>query len=716
MDQQTLTNHLVNTSKNDFDVACKIVLQEFFDLKAINVDGPSDGGTDFVSFNRGGSRNQVGYQATTQKNKIKIKAFNDAKKNLEKLGATRFYFFTSQSISETTARRLENDIFNEIGIPSTCFGAKHVAGILLEENLLNIFLDKTNSPLPRNFATSPDYREMALHAYTVMSGDTRNMRDGIYDDTILFVLSSQGETAEKDLPETVLTYLKLEESRYSYIQNRVGALFGKQLIRRTSKGNIVLTDKANTDIDLRKRIYEKELEDLSAAQIDLMRNEFNFDWTVEDSKQISIYIAGVYIEDQIKLLKEIDSKISIHPVLNIQGRGIDSLKEYLLNTGKIPPGNIDLVSKKLVNLASNHPLVTKLARASVYVALEGSSPIVSAKVLGAGRWSDYRILIETTVAIPWICTQLFSGHGHSSFASSKQAIKRAKKLGASLHITYFYLNECAAHLLRARNYDGIELSPEELCYSPNAFISNYYSLKKQGIKVPESLMEYLKIFSPSVLVKRQEMSEWVRTVMTDVQSILNRSGIKFVESPKYTHHQSKFFEQEYTYYLNKIKSSKPIQLINHDVWALQFTNDSIADKGEHWLILTYDKSIINVSKVNEYSGWVSTPERFLDLTSNYGSLTEAQYVTLVHSFATYSEKTLSAGARIIDKVIQYASVEMQEWEFKNKFDQFKNNLVSTTDLDSINSAQNIDKGIDEFLRTHGLHSIKKRAVKDLEVD
>lgn len=715
MDQQTLTNHIANTSKGDFDIACKIILKEVFGLTAINVDGTDDGGTDFTSFDKMGARNPVGYQITTQKKGLQKKALQDAKKNLEKLKAERFYYFTSQSISETTSKKFENDIFNEIGLPATCFGAKHVAAFLIEENLINLYLDQTNSPLPRNFASSPDYKEMALYSYTLMSDDSRNMRDGIYDDTILFIISSEGEVSESDLPEKVLTYLNLSETKHSYIQNRIGSLFGKRQIRRTASDKIVLTETADTDINLRKRIYEKELEDLSAAQIDLIRDEFGYNWSTDDSKKISIYIAGIYIEDQFNLLKDIDSKISNHPVLQGQNRGLNELKEYLIKTGGVAPKHIDIISKKLIDLASNHPLIAKLARASVYVALEGTNPVISAKALGAGRWSDYRILTETTVAIPWICTQLFRGHGHSSFSSSKQAIKKATKLGASLHITYFYLNECAAHLLRARNYDGIELSEEELSYSPNAFISNYFSLKRQGISVPSNLMDYLKIFSPAVLIKRTEMSDWVRAIMTDIQSIMNRSGIEFIESPKFTHEQSKFFEQEYAYYLDKMHLFKPTHLINHDVWALQFTNELI-HKGEHWIILTYDKSLINVSKVNEYKGWVSTPERFIDLTTNCGNLTDTQYTSLIHSFATYSEKTLSAGARIIDKIIQYASPKMQEWEFKNEFDVFKNNLLSNTDLNAIDSVQKIDNSIEEYLREHGFKNNNNKVSSELEVD
>jgi hypothetical protein len=717
MDQDTLTNHLTNMSKALFDIACRIVLKEVFNLTVINVDGPWDGGTDFTSFDKGGQRSLSAYQVTTQKKEIERKVYKDAQKVIERLGANKFYFITSISISETTARKLENTISEELKIPSICLGSKHIASFLIEESLLNRFLDEANYPLPRSFSASPDYREMALHAYTIMSDDARGMRDGIYDDTIIFIIADKQELTEHELIEETIKYLGLDENKYQYLSKRIGALFGKQFIQRTLDGKITISDKSGADLKIRRRIYEKELEDLSAAQIDLMRNEFDSNWSVEDSKSVSVFIADSYIADQVELLKEIKASIAINPILKLQEKGISSLKEYLLKKRIVAPNQIEEATEKLIKTASNHPLVTKLARASVYVALEGSNPIVSAKALGAGRWSDFNILVEPSVSIPWVCAQLFNGKVNPFFDASKRAIQKSLKLGSSLYISYFYLNECASHLLRARKYAGLDLNPEELRYSPNAYISNYYSLIAQGTNIPDNIMEYLRIFSPSVLVERHDTKDWVRSIMTDIQTILNKSGISFIESPKYSHEQCSTFETEYIYHLSESKLDKPRHLVDHDAWALQFTHDLITKEGQHWLILTYDRSMISVGRSDVYAGWVTTPNRFLDLTASYDNLSEAQYISLVHSLATYSERTLSAGARIIDKIVQYASSEMQNWEFKKDFEEFKKNIIAKTDLDSIGAVQQIDASVDSFLESHGIKiSNLKANLEEVEVD
>lgn len=714
MDQETLTNHLVNLSKSLFDTACQIVLKDFFDIIAINVDGINDGGTDFIGVTSSGKRTSTAYQVTTQKKKVSNKFESDVKKAVEKLGATRFYFFTSTNISETNARKLEHDLSNDLDIPVICFGAKHIAGFLLEGSLLNRFLDKTNYPLPRSFADSPDFKEMALYGYTVMSDDARGMKDGIYDDTILFVLSEQAELTELQLIEKVIEFLGVETGKEQYIKNRLGALFSKSRIKKTEFNHISLASGAIDDVNTRKRLYEKELEDLAAAQIDIMRNDFQVNWTPENSKDVGVYIADSYIARQFQLLDDIGSNIAIRGLFRDSKGSEDGIKNYIIQKTGLSKRKASDATSSLIKNASNHPLITKLARASVYVALEGLNPIVTAKALGVSRWNEFDILVEPSVAIPWICSQLYLGSVNNSFDIATKSVMRAKKLGSKLFIPYYYINECASHLISARSYVHIDSTglEEELRYSPNAYIANYFSLKQQNERVPENLLDYLKTFSSAIQVERHDYKDWVRSVMTDIQSILTRSAINFVDIPFYDDpNDYSYFQTEYAYSLEKKNRKKPKGLINHDVWALQFTHDEVKNKQRHWAILTFDKAMAEVAKNSEYSGWVITPDRYLDLTTGNQSLSESQYASLVHSLASSSEKTLSMGARIIDKVVNYASNQMQNWEFKQDFDKFKKNLLSQYDFDSTGSYE-FDSKIDEFLKNHGIVIHSEQEVED----
>lgn len=706
MDIETLTNHISGLGKYYFENACKIILQDVFNLHAVNVDGKNDGGTDYTSFSESGQRLSVAYQITTQRTAITNKAYKDAKKSIEKLGVTRFYFFTTVNIDETDIRKLENQISIELDIPSTCLSSRNIAGLMIKENLLNRFLDETNYPLPREISSVLEYREMAVHSYTLLSDDAAKLKSGIYDDTVMFILSNKESYEEEVLLLEVKHFLNLSEEREEVLKRRLGALFGKNLIRRTADGLIQLTPQTKNELESRKTIYEIELTSLASAQVDLMRNEFSTDWTAEDSKKVALWIANAFISDQISNLKEAKASIVSNPLFDIEENGLDKLRTFLIKEKKIQPKVAEEIITKLLENASDHPLIAKISRASVYLALEGSNPISSAKALGANRWSDFNILVEPTVAIPYICSQLYKGKVNRYFDTAIKSILQAKSFGARPYIPFFYINECAGHLLKARRYVELELNEEELVYSPNAFVSNYYALKLQGARLPSSFMEYLCSYSSAIKTERSDVKFWIRAIMTDIQSHLSRGGVEFIDVPFYNDGECAEFEKEYLYQLSNLEIDKKSHLIKHDTYALQFTNDEIVNNQKHWIVLTYDRSMIAVSKNKTYKGWITNPIKFLDFTESTKPLSETKLISLVHSVATFSEKTLAAGARIIDRVVKFASKEMQNWEFKQEIEKFKNETIQEVDLNQSDFSLDIDKKTDEFLKKLGIDQSK----------
>ena len=218
-------------------------------------------------------------------------------------------------------------------------------------------------------------------------------------------------------------------------------------------------------------------------------------------------------------------------------------------------------------------------------------------------------------------------------------------------------------------------------------------------------MDYLSSFSSSIKTERKDIKTWVRAIMTDIQSFLGKANVEFIDVPFYKDNDCKEFEIEYMYHLNNLGYEKKPHLIQHDIYALQFTNDKISKNLEHWIILTYDTSMISVSTSGLYRGWITNPIKFMDLTEITKPLSETQLISLVHSFAKFSEKTLSVGARIIDRVIKFAASEMQNWEFQQEINKFKLELVKRTNLEKPNFIYDVDKKTDEYLKKRGIKLI-----------
>lgn len=708
MDIETLTNHISKLGKQYFDKVCNLVFLEIFRYTAINIDGSYDGGTDIVTI-KDGQRERIAYQITTQKTDIKNKAYRDAKKAIEKLSIDKYYFLTTYNLSEIESRMIEDEISKDLGIKASCFSPRLIAGLILRENKLNKILDALNYPLPRQHGNIVDIKEKALHSYSLFSDDASKLKYSVYEDTILFSLY-KNSMSEDELINSVITFLNLNEDTRDFIKRKIDSLFGKSSVEKEENGNIILSPKSFEDLENRQKLYERELANLSAAQTDLLK-EKNIPWTEDESKKISLWIANAYIANQFENLKDINASIVNRDFYNISENGAFKIKDYFIKHKSIQEDIADEITNELLEMASSHPLITKISRASVYVALDGNNPIISSKAIGASRWSDIKIIIESSVALPFICSVLYNGNTNKFFNNSVRSIVQAKELDSLLFIPYYYINECAGHLLTARKYIGFE-DNKELEYSANVFISNYFFLKNRGIKTPDTILEYLQTFSNSIKIEKDNVKVWVRSIMTDLQSILTTNGIQYIDIPQYNESDIQDIEITYKEILEEQKVKKKLHLIKNDVYTLKATNERIVKEGEVWVILTNDKSLINFSKTDYFKGWITNPLRFLQITELSKPMSESKLISLVHSVATFSERTLSLGARIMDRLISLSSKEIQNYELKAEIEKFKQETINSVNIEDPNILDLIDSKTDEFIERLGLSKLEELEIND----
>ena len=708
MDIETLTNHISKLGKQYFDKVCNLVFLEIFRYTAINIDGSYDGGTDIVTI-KDGQRERIAYQITTQKTDIKNKAYRDAKKAIEKLSIDKYYFLTTYNLSEIESRMIEDEISKDLGIKASCFSRRLIAGLILRENKINKILDALNYPLPRQHGNIVDIKEKALHSYSLFSDDASKLKYSVYEDTILFSLY-KNSMSEDELINSVITFLNLNEDTRDFIKRKIDSLFGKSSVEKEENGNIILSPKSFEDLENRQKLYERELANLSAAQTDLLK-EKNIPWTEDESKKISLWIANAYIANQFENLKDINASIVNRDFYNISENGAFKIKDYFIKHKSIQEDIADEITNELLEMASSHPLITKISRASVYVALDGNNPIISSKAIGASRWSDIKIIIEPSVALPFICSVLYNGNTNKFFNNSVRSIVQAKELDSLLFIPYYYINECAGHLLTARKYIGFE-DNKELEYSANVFISNYFFLKNRGIKTPDTILEYLQTFSNSIKIEKDNVKVWVRSIMTDLQSILTTNGIQYIDIPQYNESDIQDIEITYKEILEEQKVKKKLHLIKNDVYTLKATNERIVKEGEVWVILTNDKSLINFSKTDYFKGWITNPLRFLQITELSKPMSESKLISLVHSVATFSERTLSLGARIMDRLISLSSKEIQNYELKVEIEKFKQETINSVNIEDPNILDLIDSKTDEFIEKLGLSKLEELEIND----
>jgi len=82
--------------------------------------------------------------------------------------------------------------------------------------------------------------------------------------------------------------------------------------------------------------------------------------------------------------------------------------------------------------------------------------------------------------------------------------------------------------------------------------------------------------------------------------------------------------------MTDLNVNKPTRLVNNDISAIKYTSEESAN-GHKWLIITYDRTMFAIGKKDFYKGWITSPHKYLDLTHVNKSLSNDQFVSLLHN-------------------------------------------------------------------------------------
>lgn len=692
MDTESLTLIINGFDRNKFEQTVNIVLHDILGITAVNADG-----LDMRKGVRKTIPNPMLYHLSLDKTTVIDSAL--LKKKLRVYKIQQVFFFFKYNLSDAELKRKEFLLEKEYSIRVSCMSSGTLAAFIIDANLENKLFSDGNAYRQIN-PSDIDYLTAAFHTMTIASSDVTDLKGKVYDDAILFKVSLNSYENKEELTKDVIDFLKLPKEKDEIIMKRIDSLFSRGQMHRESEG-FVLMPSVENDIKIRKDAYLYELDTLTSAQIDLMRTDYNVDWNEDDSKKVATLLAFSAIDDKIRILREVKAKID-HPIFRMAKDSEKKIVKYLQQKKGLDEEKSNEALEDLAQIAAKHPLIIKITRACIYLALEGSNPLSSAKALGAHKWKDFNVMLEPTVAIPYICSQLYKGEVTKSFERSVNSVNRAIALTSKVCIPYSYINECAGHLLKARKYHNLELNPVEMAHSNNAFVSNYYSLINSGAKLPDSFMDYLATFSVAIKTEKPNTKAWVREIMIDLTSLLLNGHVVQESTPFYKDEDLKDYDNDYSYVLKEKNKVKPGHLIHHDTIALKYTNDRVTKDNEHWIILTYDSVLTKVGNQSFYKGWICSPQKFLEMTNISTPLSETQMVSVLHSVASFSEKTLAIGAKIMDRIVLYASSEMQNWEFKRDLEHFKDEMKARLNNTNEDNDNEIITRTDEFLKEKGI--------------
>jgi hypothetical protein len=428
-------------------------------------------------------------------------------------------------------------------------------------------------------------------------------------------------------------------------------------------------------------------------------------WTNEQAVQAAVFLSRIFIQHQLGVAERAFLPLTKTGLANSLGNPRLDLEELLRDSG-LKGTAINQCIEELVSLGSELPLIKKLTAAVTHVAAEGRNVAQACRALGASNWSDVLVTVDSSVAIPYLCSSLFSPSGGRFSVGANAGVKALLKLNAKLVIQPVYVNEIAAHLLSAMDApdDDVFASASEL--SSNGFVSHYFWLKNNGRDVPSTIREFINHLSPTAMKRHGDRKENARMVMPDIQRRLREYGIALEQIPFFKFGDPDYriykvpVDKQLDYYFESTSKRKSRALVNHDALVLAHHRKAIAELGESRICLTWDRSVISASKELTDCGWVITPVEASDLVVST-RIDGVKLTSLAHALAKTQISPSFIGSRLLDRVTEFAGAKLQDWQFKQKFTELFRRVTEHA-MDQPDAIGWADIQLEEFLAEQGL--------------
>jgi hypothetical protein len=711
MDRRTIENVIAALSKERFDLLADLILKRAFVLKPYNVDGPYDGGSDRAVYADDGGRRSISFQLTVQKDWDE-KILDDARKSVGKLRAQRYFALVSQHCDRAKRVQIESEITTKLGVSATLLSGRDIAEFVkdlqLEEELLSI---AGMYPKPRRSTSRPDLREMMLYGYIVLGNDSHSLRESIYDDTILLALYTCDESvlSNDEIAERVIELLDAGEARRPLVKRRLDSLAARGKVVRDGS-RFRLSEECFLELQASDGLYDTELSQLANQQAAVLQLKPDVAWHTELAQKAANATARAFLWKQL-VDRFGTPKVSIG-ILSALGDPLQDLRE-LLSDKLDDPGSLEQTIQKLVALGADQPIVKKLTRCALFVAIEKLRQRFGVIALGSHDWSDVRVLLESSVAIPFICAKFYKPTTGRFSTSALASVAALQEHGAELRLPYFYLDECAAHLLRALQYNAVlQRFEKDLLHSRNGFVSTFLQLRRAREPVPETLQEFVATFSRSAGMSDPNWKNRVRRVMTDLQPLFESYAIGFEKVDDIPVLLRDDLHKQYTNALLDMHKHKSPYLVDNDVRVLAHMVRNYSEARTQMICLTWDGAMIKVARENGRCGCVVTPEVAHDFVMESDDELLGRQLSLVHLLSRSANAMDTVGAVILDRIVSLVHSELADWQFQQAIEDFKNQMLGRIDLKDPAFRDAVETETDAFLQQRGVELAKAPEVDE----
>jgi hypothetical protein len=642
------------------------------------VDGPHDGGADFLTYALPPSTANFAVQVSVEKNwEKKLRA--DASKARTRLGADNLLFISSRVITPPLFQEIADDLLRTVKIQVQKMDAKDIASLAERRGFTHEVLAKLDIAVaavaPRPFQR-PDLRQDLAYACAFFGTEAQAFRETVIENAALAVVfQSGGSAARATVVDRVGLSLGLTSSQHAQTRSAIDRMLQDGRLSGRN-GTILLDAKARDNWATMRALQERERLGLDAQLDQLLTPHVKNEATRRDAVGTILADLGALWLDTGRAtsnaLSADQSSVLIQDSQRDRLRHLDAILDTL---GIIERAPREKLLRHLAELAAGSSLGRALVAGEVFINLASLKTPHLFRAFGGGR--ELWALLDTSVAMPLLCSLLYGTAEQDFFVAAQHAYDQLVAHGATMALPRGYLEEVASHLRDAYVLyrDIVDLDPD-LRGSKNAFVAHYVALRAADAGKAGSFPSYLAGFGLTESMARGDREVVRDLLMNKLQGLFATYGVRSVALSS-SRSSTKRAEEALAYAMRARDDLERLPiLVRHDVTTLGWLLDRASDPEVAYVICTWDKLHPHVQSHEEADWDVLDPVALGDVLSLAAPASEdVKIVSPVFIALTLSAEAEKSGAAVWDKLVMIEKENLHDARLRTAARAFKQSWV-----------------------------------------
>jgi hypothetical protein len=642
-------------------------------------DGWNDGGTDVRVFQLPPNPSGIAFQITVEHD-WKRKLHDDAAKVKEKLGLQQMTLVTSRRIAEAKFFTESEAVWKDHSVRVTKLDSQAMASTFFAEGQTALALRVLGIDVGQDAASAGlSAVASAAYSFAFFSQPARDFRESAIESAITAVAAQHRSIPRQTLERDVKTLLSLPEAQAPNVTAAVDRMIQERSLAGPAANltlSTQLADAASGMATLRNREWEQLQRDVSAllAEFGVHAKKAQLDEIASDLGALLLDVAR----------NAVDALKSKEP--SFQTRAANRLRHLhaTLDSVGVPEGDLrDVFRERLADIAGNSGIGKALLAGELFLAL---APLGLPHLIRAlGARNEIRTILDASVAIPMLTALLFSPVNNRFSLAAHHAYSRLQSLGMDIALPVDYLEEAAAHLIRAyHDYVGIVDVDQDLTSSENSFVAHYASCRKAGEEI--TFVEFVEAFGLDSSLRNADFYVARDALKPRLQRLFARYSIRVLPLRHPTAAAQRRAEEAIAYAVDSLGVKRPDVLAQHDARTLAYLFDSDRFVETAFVLCTWD-GLHFKAREREATEWLAlNPAVLGDILTMAAADDSGAIASPVVLAKALSEEAASRGARVWDQIASFERGSLTDARLISVAREFKDQYVQKAQGDTQSEA------------------------------